>query len=67
MSDMLAGVVVALAAMGYVLQPLLKSGRGAHRRVVAGNATQPECSQCGARPEPDAEFCSSCGRALRNG
>jgi hypothetical protein len=24
------------------------------------------CPTCGPRPEPDAEFCSSCGRYLRN-
>lgn len=23
------------------------------------------CERCGARPEPDAKFCSNCGRALR--
>jgi hypothetical protein len=27
-------------------------------------ATTPSCSSCGPRPEPDAVFCSSCGRRL---
>jgi len=27
-------------------------------------APPPPCSSCGPRPEPDALFCSSCGRAL---
>lgn len=31
--------------------------RAARREVVS-------CSQCGARPEPAARFCSSCGRAI---
>lgn len=27
-------------------------------------ATAPSCSSCGPRPEPDAVFCSNCGRRL---
>jgi Double zinc ribbon len=30
----------------------------------ANTATTPSCSGCGLRPEPDALFCSSCGRRL---
>jgi hypothetical protein len=46
--------------------------------VVAASATDPaeaavlayrqrarECAQCGPRPEPDADYCSSCGKYLR--
>ena len=67
MSDMLAGVVIALAAVWYVLQPLLRSAPGVPGRAAAGHAIQRECVQCGARPEADAEFCSNCGRALGSG
>ena len=27
-------------------------------------STSPQCDHCGPRPEPDAVFCSSCGRSL---
>ena len=30
----------------------------------ASTAVNPSCSSCGPRPEPDAVFCSSCGRRL---
>lgn len=67
MSDMLAGVVVALAAVGYVLQPLLRRGRSVPGRTAATNPIGPVCVECGARPEADAVFCSNCGRALGGG
>jgi double zinc ribbon protein len=35
--------------------------RSAHS---AGTVPPPPCPSCGPRPEPDALFCSSCGRAL---
>ena len=31
---------------------------------VTAAASGPVCDTCGPRPEPDAEFCSTCGRAL---
>lgn len=64
---MLAGVVVALAAVGYVLQPLLRSGRSVPGRTATANANGPVCVKCGARPEADAVFCSNCGRVLGDG
>lgn len=35
--------------------------RSAHS---AGTAPSPSCPTCGPRPEPDALFCSSCGRSF---
>jgi hypothetical protein len=35
--------------------------RSAHS---AGTVAPPPCPSCGPRPEPDALFCSSCGRSL---
>lgn len=67
MSDMLAGVVVALAAVGYVLQPLLRSGRPVPGRAAAATAIGPVCAECGVRPEADAVFCSNCGKPLGEG
>src|SRR5204862_7421404 len=32
--------------------------------IRAYRAERPACPQCGPRPEPDAAFCSSCGRYL---
>jgi hypothetical protein len=34
--------------------------------VRAFRAGQPVCATCGPRPEPDAEFCSNCGRYLHD-
>ena len=34
--------------------------------IRAYRAGQPACSTCGPRPEPDAEFCSNCGRYLHD-
>ena len=36
-------------------------------RVRAVRATHRECPACGVRPEPDALYCSSCGRSLGGG
>jgi hypothetical protein len=33
--------------------------------VLAYRANHPACATCGPRPEPDAIYCSSCGRYLR--
>ena len=34
--------------------------------VRAFRSAQPGCPACGPRPEPDAAFCSNCGRYLRD-
>ena len=34
--------------------------------IRAYRAGQPMCPTCGPRPEPDAEFCSNCGRYLHD-
>ena len=34
--------------------------------IRAFRAGQPVCPTCGPRPEPDAEFCSNCGRYLHD-
>jgi hypothetical protein len=34
---------------------------------VTSNRSAPACSSCGPRPEPDAVFCSMCGRRLSAG
>lgn len=114
MIAMLVGTVLALAALAYVLYPLLRDGDGqsvseaigfqseasaglnpvdALREVEFDYATGKlsdgdyralktsymqdaaaelanrakslgACPACGARPEADAAYCSSCGRAL---
>lgn len=62
---MLAGMAVALAVLAYVLYPLIKATPSASGRSAAADRPAPGCIECGARPEPDAVFCSSCGRPLR--
>jgi hypothetical protein len=34
--------------------------------VLAYRASHPACPDCGPRPEPDAAYCSNCGRYLRD-
>jgi len=34
--------------------------------IRAFRAGQPTCQTCGPRPEPDADFCSNCGRYLHD-
>ncbi len=34
--------------------------------VLAYRRAHPACVSCGPRPEPDAEFCSNCGRFLHD-
>ena len=34
--------------------------------IRAFRAGQPTCPTCGPRPEPDADFCSNCGRYLHD-
>ena len=33
--------------------------------VLAYRVAHPDCASCGPRPEPDAVYCSTCGRYLR--
>jgi hypothetical protein len=72
---LLAGAALAIAALAYVLQPLFTSGRATpppvavpddeiEARVRALRERHPTCGTCGVRPEPDATYCSNCGRAL---
>ncbi len=64
MTAMIAGIALALVALAYVLYPLIKAAPPAVRRAALRDPSVPGCSTCGARPEPDAVFCSSCGRPL---
>ena len=74
---LLAGAALAIAALAYVLQPLFTHERPAsapasaadddiEARVRALRQRHPTCAHCGVRPEPDAIFCSHCGRALES-
>jgi hypothetical protein len=42
----------------------LKSSYTQRALSVMRSAGAPVCEICGARPEPDAQFCSNCGRSL---
>ena len=72
MTGLLAGMLVAFAALAYVLEPLA-GGRGRSsgsdesaetlvRRMRAKLAVK--CGNCGSTAEPGAAFCVSCGRVL---
>ena len=39
----------------------------ARRNVLASDAGPADCVTCGPRPEPDARFCSTCGKRLPTG
>jgi hypothetical protein len=72
-------VLLAVVALAFVLQPLLAKRRG-HARVrpagtvpsdteieamiAAYRRDRVDCPTCGLRPEPNATFCSECGRPL---
>ena len=74
------GAVLAVACLAYVLYPLLRPGgaaasRGkrpvtdeeieaAIRAYRSSHGSNITCAACGPRPEPDALFCSNCGRRL---
>lgn len=64
---MLAGTGLALAALAYVLHPLLKAIPRPPGDSLSPSPTVRTCSVCGTRPEPDAVFCSNCGRTLESG
>ena len=42
----------------------LKTSYTQRALAVMRSAGSPVCEICGARPEPDAQFCSNCGRAV---
>ena len=72
------GVLLALAAVAYVVRPLLATPAppdegGAEAaaealirryRLAPSSPPLPACARCGPRPEPDAAYCSSCGARL---
>ena len=62
MTALLVGTLLALGALAYVLAPLFTDA-GASARDAA-TVYVDACATCGPRPEPDAIFCSSCGRFL---
>jgi ribosomal protein L40E len=42
----------------------LKSSYTQRALVMMRSTGSPVCDTCGARPEPDAQFCSNCGRRI---
>ncbi|MEX2179084.1 MAG: zinc ribbon domain-containing protein [Gemmatimonadaceae bacterium] len=71
---LVAGTTLAVAALAFVLYPLFFTVREPARsappedaieaRVRAYREARPTCARCGLRPEPDAEYCSTCGAFL---
>lgn len=59
MIAMAVGIALALAALAYVLYPLLV---GTKPGGTPSGATV--CSKCGNRAEPGASFCFNCGSPL---
>jgi len=60
------GTVLALGALTFVLWPLIGHAQvdDADSARQRAGAAQRVCDQCGPRPEPDATYCSQCGRYL---
>ena len=57
----------ALRAEGKVVRPeSIEAMVAARVRMLRGGSAEvhPRCAVCGPRPEPDALFCSTCGRQL---
>lgn len=52
--------VLAMGSLAWVLAPLLPF----RNQTKAGDALPATCSTCGSRLEPDAKYCSNCGRPL---
>jgi hypothetical protein len=65
---MLLGTALVLLVLAYVLHPILKADRGGTGKIggkaQSDGATGGVCPGCGVRPEPDAVFCSRCGRPI---
>ena len=71
MMEMLAGVIVALAGLAWVLQPLARTRRDHPVEVAPGDLVrimearlQSRCLQCDTPAEPGSAFCSKCGSVL---
>ena len=76
---LIAGAVLAVAALAYVLHPLFSpramkpspapappiADDAIEARVRELRSRHISCERCGVRPEPDALYCSDCGRRLR--
>ena len=62
MTALLVGTLLALGALAYVLAPLFTNV--AKPADSVGATYEGVCATCGPRPEPDARYCSSCGRFL---
>jgi rRNA maturation endonuclease Nob1 len=70
-SALFIGVALAVGALLFVLYPLLRGAPSAKPPADAAEEAvrryrqrRGACPTCGPRPEPDAVFCSSCGRYL---
>jgi hypothetical protein len=64
---LVVGTLLALAALGYVLWPLIKAAEeddAAEAEIRRARAQLRVCPDCGPRPESAARYCSRCGRAL---
>lgn len=59
MTAMIAGTVLALLALAYVLYPLYAGAKP----PASGHGVR-VCSKCGTGVEDDAIFCSACGEPL---
>jgi predicted amidophosphoribosyltransferase len=64
MMVMFVGTVLVIVTVAYVLFPLFKAERMAGEWPRSPNAGG-ECPHCRSLTEPDALFCSRCGRPLR--
>jgi hypothetical protein len=76
---LVTGAVLAVVAVAYVLHPLfappaMESSRppepavtddAIEARVRELRSRHVSCERCGVRPEPDAVYCSNCGRRVR--
>ncbi len=59
------GKEVVAAALPATTDSDVEAAIAARARVVRGQgASGRVCASCGPRPEPDAEYCSSCGMAV---
>jgi predicted amidophosphoribosyltransferase len=59
------GAALAVGAALWVVAPIFRAVTpGAARGSDAPREGERACASCGARPEPEARFCSNCGRPL---
>ena len=59
-----AAYPLAAAAPSRGLESRGSPSERAEAMILAQRATGIACATCGPRPEPDARFCSTCGRSL---